>query len=231
MTNKDEHGGRPTHIQLPHPKFSESDIESGDRHDEQYGDAVSPLDMPPGQTDRLGSTQADACLSGRGQSRRGSGNSSLLQMLNIQEPPSPAEIAMAAMQYLPYPIMILNGSKTPVMANDAMGRLLGTEDTDDNPKGANYIGISSRFRGHNLSQLGIDMLQEGRPVWVNWESFLDSLVGDLRDGREKNSHQPEPESEEGDVTPTAEPKRQLRDCGNTSTVHNAVVEVLLSPSK
>lgn len=220
----EEGTARPTHIDISPSKL---DFKTGGLDIEEQNDGlISPLNMPPGQIDGLESIQADSYMRGRGQSRKGSATSSLLHM-GAPLIPSPAEMAMSAMQYLPYPTMILDTSKTLVMANDAMGRLLGTEDTSDDIKNDEYVRLTDRLRGQSLSQLGIDMLQAGRPVWVNWESFLDALIEDLEHGEGKDSQHHDIESAEGDMTPTAERQARLSD-RNRSMVHDAVVEVVLS---
>ena len=89
---------------------------------------------------------------------------------------TPGQLAFSALQFLPVPLLVLNNLKTVVLANEAMGRLLGlvTEDADSQPD--ETPSVLERLRGQSLSQVGIDMIQDGRPVWVAWEAFLDSLV-------------------------------------------------------
>lgn len=209
---------------------AESDTE---QHGDDYDRPVSPLHMPPGQIDGLESLKADRFTNGRGQSplRRDS-NGSLLH-LHIPRIPSPAQLAFAAMQYLPYPFMVLNGLKTLVLANEAMGRLLDIEDLDGDAASDDGIVSLDRLKGQTLSQMGIDMLQDGRPVWVTWESFLDSLAEDTRMQVEEDTVNLGSENGEGDVTPTAEKAessgRQTRASKNKSVVHDAVVEVILTP--
>jgi hypothetical protein len=181
----------------------------------------------------LENLQADIFMKDRGQSpaRRGSGNSSLLH-LDIPKFPTVAELAMSAMQYLPYPLLVLNGLKTLVMANEAMGRLLGIEDHNEDATSEDGVSGVDRLRGQTLGQLGIDMLQDGRPVWVTWDSFLDSLADDLGTHMNDGLHQHESDFSEGDVTPTAEraepSNRWSSTSKNRSTVHDAVVEVVIS---
>ncbi|EQK99227.1 ATPase-like, ATP-binding domain protein [Ophiocordyceps sinensis CO18] len=102
------------------------------------------------------------------------------------------------MQYLPVPVIVLNNLKTVVLANEAMGKMMGTvtDDVDQDDATATL----ERLRGQTLSQVGIDMLQEGRPVWISWESFLDSLVHEV-------SVRP----------PAAEPKRNNSGSGGDAT--------------
>jgi hypothetical protein len=54
-----------------------------------------------------------------------------------------------------------------------------------------------RLRGQTLSQMGIDMLEHGRPVWVTWESFLDSIAEGLGTRMEDDLAKQESESGEG----------------------------------
>jgi len=213
----------PTYIDLHSEKiFHNVDTE---QHEGGCERPMSPLQMLPGNIDGLESLKADNLARARGQSprRRGSGHSSLFH-LNIPEMPSPAELAMSALQYLPYPLVVLSNLKTLVMANEAMARLLGIQDGTT---------TTDKLRGQTLSQMGIDMLQEGRPVWVTWESFLDSLADDV--GSTFNGGQPQSLSEfgEGDVTPTAERNEPLSNAQgankNRSVVHDAVVEVVITP--
>jgi hypothetical protein len=212
---------------MPQPSL-DSDI--GPQED--FDRPMSPLQMPPGQIDGLESLKADKFTRGRGQSphRRDSSDSGLLH-LYIPETPSPAQLAFSAMQYLPYPLMVLNRLKTLVMANEAMGRLLDIEDLDGDTTSDDGVLASDRLKGQTLSQMGIDMVQDGRPVWVTWESFLDSLTEEM--GLHLNDETVQMDSENGDVTPTAErsdssgPKPSASK--NKSLVHDAVVEVVLAP--
>jgi len=221
---------KPTHIDIPPPGA----IHLDSRASPEFGGRLSPLHMPPGQIDGLESLQEDAFLNGRGQSRRGSTSSSL--HIEIPSVPSHAEIAMSAMQYLPYPLLILNNLKTLVMANDAMGRLLGTDDSseDTTSEDENPISLTERLRGQTLSQLGIDLIQEGRPVWVHWDSFMDSIADDARADTEDN-FPPKSEYGEGDVTPTAErtetSSRRPIDHRSKQMVHDAVVEVVIATAE
>ncbi|KAF7911357.1 uncharacterized protein EAF01_002864 [Botrytis porri] len=214
---------RPTHIKLPPPQVSPNETENGTPNSD-YERPISPLHMPPGQIDGLDALKAQEYMNGR----RGSSQSSNLH-LHIPGMVSPADVAFSAMHYLPYPVLVLNGSKTVVLANEATARLLSVNDgeieAEDDQQPA------ERYKGQTLAQLGIDMMSDLKPVWVTWELFLDSL------GDEINVHanaQETVSSEcEGDVTPTAErADPQNRFAANaekkTSTVHDAVVEVVIT---
>jgi hypothetical protein len=137
------------------------------------------------------------------------------------------------MQYLPYPLLVLNSLKTLVLANEAMTRLLGIEDRDGDSVSEDGLTATDRLRGQTLSQLGIDMLQEGRPVWVAWEPFLDSLADEMGSHMAGEVQEKESESGEGDMTPTAERADPwgIPASKNSSTVHDAVIEVIISTDK
>jgi hypothetical protein len=188
----------------------------------------SPLNMPPGQIHGLEALKLDGHSSQRGQSprRRFSNGSSLLH-IDLPRFPSPSEIALSALQYLPYPVIVLNGFKTLVMANGAMGRLLGLEDNSADHTSDDGNPSMDDLRGQSLSQLGIDMTQEGRPIWVTWESFLDGLADDTASSTADRS-----DAGEGDQTPTNERTEPLTRAStaekNSATVHDAVVEVVIT---
>ncbi|RFU72224.1 histidine kinase [Trichoderma arundinaceum] len=115
---------------------------------------------------------------------------------------SPGQVAFSAMQYLPVPVIILNNLKTVVLANEAMGRMLGiiSDDLGDEDVSA----IMEKLRGQTLSQVGIDMIQEGRPIWVTWEAFLDTLVTEVGVRPPASNQQRRPSHfVAGDATPTA----------------------------
>ncbi|KAI9732429.1 MAG: hypothetical protein M1834_001637 [Cirrosporium novae-zelandiae] len=89
-------------------------------------------------------------------------------------PPPTEKMALAALQFLPTPLLVLDSSKRVVLTNNALGSLLGlnTQETT-----VNADGISNEsLIGKPLSQVGIDLLQEGQQVWVNWETLLDRMI-------------------------------------------------------
>lgn len=112
---------------------------------------------------------------------------------------SPGQLAFSAMQYLPVPTLVLNNLKTVVLANEAMGRMLGilTDDSDEDA-----LPIIDRLRGQTLSQVGVDILQDGQPVWATWEAFLDSQVDEMG-VRTAAKDLRRPLQSGGDATPTA----------------------------
>lgn len=93
--------------------------------------------------------------------------------VNIPKIPGAAEAALAALQYLPTPLLVLSGWKTIVLANDAMGRLLGLDTTFQDRSLVDvdeaHLPISDLLRGQSLSQIGVDMLQDGQRIWVSWD--------------------------------------------------------------
>lgn len=93
--------------------------------------------------------------------------------VNIPKVPGAAEAAIAALKYLPTPLLVLSSWKTIVLANDAMGRLLGldTYHQDPFPDDGDQVqpAIGDLLRGQSLSQIGVDMLQDGQRIWVSWE--------------------------------------------------------------
>ena len=226
MSTTTQDGGK-QRMQIDMPPAYEYEA---NQEDEAFDALISPLEMPPGQIDGLESLQADAHGNRPGRSRRGSGDFSLLNH-QIHGMPSPSELAMSAVQYLPYPIIILNSAKTLVMANDAVGRLFGADEAADHTNSDGGASLTDILQGQTLSQIGIDMLQDGAPVWVNWDLFLNSLAHDSGADTENDAEQPN--SESGDVTPTAERieysnRGQDEEPNTKPMVHDSVVEVLIT---
>jgi len=101
-------------------------------------------------------------------------------------PPSGASLAFTALQFLPTPLLVLSQDKTVVLANEAMGRLLGVEPTGQPP---NRVGgtspepsITEILYGKRLGDLHFAVLQRKWPLWVSWEQFLDALASDIEKG-------------------------------------------------
>jgi len=143
--------------------------------DDDFKKSQWPLDTGAGQIDGLEALALDRYENRLGGSRQSSlGN---LNLLDFRTPgsPNPADLAFSALQYLPYPLVVLNDEKTVVMANDAMGRLLGLEDQDSDVASEEGIYAVDRLQNQTLSQMGIDMLQDGQPVWVTWDTLYEFL--------------------------------------------------------
>ncbi|KAL7793230.1 hypothetical protein V8C37DRAFT_107224 [Trichoderma ceciliae] len=145
---------------------------------------------------------------------------------------SPGQVAFSAMQYLPVPVIILNNLKTVVLANEAMGRMLGIISDDLSDEDAS--STMDKLRGQTLSQVGIDMIQDGRPIWVTWEAFLDTLVAEVgvrppaSDQQRRPSH-----TGGGDATPTATAALSQVTCNEQAKpierpTQDATVEVIIT---
>ena len=94
---------------------------------------------------------------------------------------TPGQLAFSALQFLPVPVLVLDNLKTVVLANEALGQLLGLY-----PGGADaMVPVMDTLRGQSLSQVGIDLIQDGGPVWIEWEQFLDQVAAELELNRTK----------------------------------------------
>ncbi|EOD49010.1 putative histidine kinase hhk6p protein [Neofusicoccum parvum UCRNP2] len=92
--------------------------------------------------------------------------------LSIMMPPTPTttSMALAALQYLPVPLLVLSSLKTVVLANEAMGRLLDLDRSANDEKDRDSVQtVTDKLHGQTMSELGIDMLQDGSPIWISWE--------------------------------------------------------------
>ena len=92
------------------------------------------------------------------------------------------DTAFTALQYLPMPVLVLSSLKTVILANEAMARLLYGDSDRLEEEGISQAGTAFKrdlFHGQTLSQLGVDMVQNGTPVWVNWEVSTWPPPGDL----------------------------------------------------
>ncbi|CAI6331611.1 unnamed protein product [Periconia digitata] len=114
--------------------------------------------------------------------------------------PSPTTAALTALQYLPIPMLVLSDQKTVVLANEAMGRLLGIEFECTATDG---ITVSDALEGKGMADLGVDILQNGSPLLVSWEDFLDSLLQDSSSGLVHLGDGLDGSSQSGGTTPTA----------------------------
>lgn len=137
---------------------------------------------------------------------------------------TPGQLAFSAMQFLPVPVLVLDNFKTVVLANEALGRLLGMA-----PEGLRdsdgMVCVMDHLRGQSLSQVGIDLIQDNGPVWIEWEQFLDQVAVEMGIGKTRGT----PGSAhctDGNTTPTG-----ADDTFSNTTHHpspNAVVEVVIS---
>lgn len=140
---------------------------------------------------------------------------------------TPGQLAFSTLQFLPVPVLVLNNLKTVVLANEAMGRLMDMPSDSDGGDDLTH-GVRS-LNGQSLSQVGIDMLQNGRPVFIAWETFLDSLAEEMGSGQTQPGDSNRPNSREnhpeGDVTPVAESAGDNKVPGHSP---QAAVEVVIS---
>lgn len=87
--------------------------------------------------------------------------------LSIRMPsPTTTMASLTALQYLPVPILVLSSMKTIIVANEAMGRLLGI---NFESTAFNDMSISQVLQDKFMGDLGIDILQNGSPLLVSWE--------------------------------------------------------------
>ncbi|KAF2707502.1 hypothetical protein K504DRAFT_383136 [Pleomassaria siparia CBS 279.74] len=150
-----------------------------------------------------------------------------------------AMAALAALQYLPVPLLVLSSLKTVVIANEAMGRLIGI---DFESTAAEGESVPESLRGKNMSELGIDIIQNGSPILVSWEKFLDCVVEDA--SRSNGEHvNGDAVFDSGGSTPTATLTANVDADSNTkaelprlsslnltrTTVHDVAVDVVISP--
>jgi hypothetical protein len=87
--------------------------------------------------------------------------------LSIHLPsPTTTMASLTALQYLPVPLLVLSSLKTVVVANEAMGRLLGI---DFESTAFHGLSISEVLQNRSMGELGIDILQNGSPILISWE--------------------------------------------------------------
>ncbi|PIA93074.1 Hybrid signal transduction histidine kinase J [Cercospora beticola] len=178
--------------------------------------------------------------------------------LNIRIPPAQlkADMAFTALQYLPMPVMVLSSQKSVVLANEAMGRLLGIDpepksdelDEDLTPlqrlASRDIRSATDILYGVTIEELGMDLLQNGGAVFISWTQFLDSIVDDASKAQcsttQLNTHHGR--RRDKDSTPTEGDKLHKRSnsvntthssglshsSGVRAEVHDAAVEVLFS---
>lgn len=167
--------------------------------------------------------------------------------MSIRLPPAPgqADMAFTALQYLPMPVLVLSQKKTIVLANEALGRLLGIDlqrpytspsDNDDAQRrnSQDIRDATGVLYGIPMSALGMDLLQNATPVWISWDDFLDSVRQDALAAFDSQQGA----SDGGDVTPTADshtasdtsPKPAPLTRANLArtTVHDVAVDIVFS---
>jgi len=171
--------------------------------------------------------------------------------MSIDMPPSQTAMDMAftALQYLPMPIIVLSSTKRIVLANEAMGRILGMDPSyipeDEGTPPLTRVPTGPRsasdiLHGAPMSAMGIDLLQNGSPVWVTWEDFLESVLKDaIRDANDNTDTSSQ--SDQGELTPrpvdsestTPTNERMAAETHHTSraVVHDISVDVVFSTNR
>lgn len=114
---------------------------------------------------------------------------------------TPGQVAFSALQFLPVPVLVLSGLKTVVLANEAMGSLLGMS-PDASNEADGVPSVMDQLRGLSLSQVGIDVVQGTGPVWINWEQFLDQVAAERSTGKTMEASDASTVAD-GSATPTA----------------------------
>ena len=95
-------------------------------------------------------------------------------LLDTPTIPRAAEAALMALKYLPTPLLVLSSQKTVLLANEAMGRLLGLDSMDEDGNDSDSEDSErpqslDLLRGQTLSQIGIDIFEDGQAIRVSWE--------------------------------------------------------------
>lgn len=158
---------------------------------------------------------------------------------DIPQLPMTGDVSLAALQYLPTPLIILSPSKTIVLANEAMARLLGLRNRDEENMAtvsSNTRVFTDMLRGQTLSQIGVEIMQDGVPAWVSWERFLDNLTDKLENEEREEAGEKMSDITSGETTPgaTLQGNGRLRvdsqgsPMGNKALVHDTVVDVVVS---
>jgi hypothetical protein len=130
------------------------------------------------------------------------------------------------MQYLPTPNIVLSSLKTVLFVNESMGRFLGLP-------GERYT--TSILKGKSLSQIGVDMVSDGVPVWVSWEKFLDNIAAGTNCNETPSglatisSSETTPTTRQESIGSTEKATLDEReDAGDRTIVHDTVVDIVVS---
>lgn len=168
--------------------------------------------------------------------------------LSITMPPlqSHTDLAFTALQYLPMPVLVLSSQKHIMLANEAMGRLLGIDrDIDDSDSncdqpedGAQEIeSTTDLLYGKTLGELGIDLLQGGNAVFVPWGDVLQNVVDDAAKAQKAyRRHFGDTTPQKDDTPSTGARKRSVSTTSskysqlgiNKTEVHDAAVDIVFS---
>lgn len=172
--------------------------------------------------------------------------------LSIRMPPpqSHAGLAFTALQYLPMPVMVLSSTKHIVLANEAIGRLLGIdldeaeeEEEDKNkpqPEELDAESTADILQGKTLGELGIDLLQGGNAVFVSWEDVLQNVVDDAAKAQQAyRKHCGDVAEEKEDYASIVDTRKRSTSVASskhsqsgapkkTTEVHDAAVDIVFS---
>ncbi len=168
--------------------------------------------------------------------------------VDIPKLPSAADAAFTALQYLPTPLMVLSTAKTVILANGAMGRLLGLDSLEGNGCSSDEEGqesgpVTDMILGQSLSQIGVDMVQDGQPIWVSWEKFFDELADEMEMNTKENTVQKDRDNSMRDRSmangsppkpnysakvPAIDKQQPSSRTRSRALVHDAVINVVLS---
>ncbi|EMC95361.1 hypothetical protein BAUCODRAFT_72144 [Baudoinia panamericana UAMH 10762] len=175
--------------------------------------------------------------------------------LSIRIPPTQAktDLAFAALQYLPMPVLVLSSQKTVLLANEAMGRLFGLDPFASSPETGGLDALT-RFQsrdvhsatdvlyGVSIGQLGIDLLQNGNAVFVSWEDFLGTVVDDASRVQSSltNLNTYHSRGLQQEHTPTSHSHARTTSAGSSrlstasgvrTEVHDAIVDIVFSADR
>ena len=108
----------------------------------------------------------DGLQNGPGANTPGSVHSAGAMSIELPSHPSATMVALTTLQYLPIPLLVLSADATVTLANEAMGRLFGI---DWSTAAAEGLTVAEALIGRDMSELGIDILQNGSPILVSWQ--------------------------------------------------------------
>ncbi|KAK0673238.1 putative signal transduction histidine-protein kinase [Cercophora samala] len=144
---------------------------------------------------------------------------------------TPGQVAFSALQFLPVPVLVLDGLKTVALANEAMGRLLGMIPESVGADGDGMVPVMDILRGKTLAQVGIDLLQDGVPVWLDWEQFLDQAAVETGNVSPSSATVDGAANIDGDATPIPDGVDNDHVFDETPQDHapTLAIEVVISP--
>lgn len=146
---------------------------SGIEGKEEY----SATDISALSTSNYTSKNATRCEKASHEHAQGTGmqpSQSSMSVPSLQKSPphtsDAAAIALAALVHIPTPLLILSHHQVAVLANYAMGELLGLDKADEiNNSTAAADDAQATIQGKSLSQLGIQLVQDEKQNRVSWE--------------------------------------------------------------